>query len=135
MGVNDFDLTNSSVEDIVAILSSNNDYNFKSELRLKFEFKDIYVHNFIKAENNLRGTINSNSPTKLETIQSLSKQNVRKIELWNNTDLGIIIETITHNVLDPVVDWLLPLDIQGNCLNDQSTDLDSRSVTLIACTL
>jgi len=67
------------------------------------------------------------------SITAEASENFRKIILWNNRDLGIIIEK-TLNALDPVVDWLIPLDLQGNCLKAQSANFNSRSVTSLTYT-
>ena len=67
------------------------------------------------------------------SITAEASENFRKIILWNNRDLGIIIEK-TLNALDPVVDWLIPLDLQGNCMKVQSANFNSRSVTSLTYT-
>lgn len=83
----------------------------------------------------MREVIDAKSSFQSQSMQELSKQNLHKIVLWNDTDLGIIIEAIAHNVLDPVVDWLLPLDFQGVISHDVSANITFRSVSCFVKTL
>ena len=128
IGVNDIDLRSSTIDEIIALLNKDNDDYFNAELRLIFEYNDGCAHNFNETEINIRDTMSSNS-----FITAEASENFRKIIFWNNRDLGIIIEK-TLNALDPVVDWLIPLDLQGNCMKVQSANFNSRSVTSLTYT-
>ena len=82
----------------------------------------------------MREVTESKSYFKSQTVQDLSKQNSHKIVLWNDTNLGIVIEAIAHNVLNPVIDWLLPLDIQRSVSHDVSASINFRLVSFFVKT-
>ncbi len=98
-------------------------------MKLIFEYNDGSIRDFVETESNVREVAESKSYFKSQTVQDLSKQISHKIVLWNDTNLGIVIEAIAHSVLNPVVDWLLPLDIQGSVSHDVSASINFRLVS------